>query len=1684
MDLYNWLLNSSSNNTTEIASTSARQPPEFLKVEKTAPQKTAPTPEGGGATPETSETLTPLELRLKDIVLSVYSDRRKSKSRSESPQHSVPSEAGSQVPQLHTPSEPRSELPQLCVPSASLENVAESKPKPKLTELYTADTTLSQCDLSVGPLPSHTKLCLPLDTATLSSLAEHKAVPTVETVSERASVNSSEKRLCVRSTPDGSDSPDVLTISRPEQKQATESRGVALYSRESDLTKPPPSQLKDPQEGHLTMSDAHSIASADDRSSSAPIFSADDQNVDLVDPDFPPISPSSQLGSLPYSDSSPQHYMRTNGIGNDVSSSVPIDFLNSSSSIVYSFTDPSTSSLTAASKTPRSKDTKAGIVNSFGIPPQLFQPRLAKPRQLHSVPPGLAGTHREGTTSPDGPEPSAVHSVSSPESTGRVELSNPLPDMGPDTRRESKEATPTPESVQNAQEVTPSASTPDVSNPTPTINSPRPHELSTLSSPNQVELSPPLPEMRAESKEATPTPASVQDPQEITQSPDVGSPAPAPANPQPTTNQYSPQIHPSLPLVLPADSATMSDDEDSDQVAVVSCHNSDMETASMVSVQQLTETYLNELQDPLPDTLTPLSEGGRVPFLFPSVSSSNPPPPKQVVPEHSTHSIGQSPRIQTKLSQHVPDLPSPGRLPAHINPSANKRATSDSTLPRVSSVHSTDSDKGTASPNNPSATSLANPIGDDTGARKLEDKLLAEKKARIFLEGQLEAVKDECEAALQERPILMSKLSKAEAQLADMAAALERERNKPAHTPSVDPSSNTEAVRDLKDIRGALEQERQAAAQLRGQLREEQQKCRQLGQDLEDTKQTLADQETGMVELTEKFQKSHADVTKKSDEAEELACKLASLEAGYSALEENKSWLHDQLQEAQKTKLELQAELRDSKASGIAHDIKCDQLQKENAALQGQISDLLKGVLQDKAKMVNQLETIREDMVSNEDLYTELIAEKAQLEDVIQRKNDVISQLNSELAKEQVGRDEHKKTLDQLSSDNEELSREVKELQRANKSLLSKLSSTMRDFQEKDSDLKEVEKIKSSLQSKLRQTDAEAVGKEGTIQSLKDAHELLKHELALVSEAREGVERENAEIKSELAMLETELKVARGKCKEKDVLLTSQHSVEDEKEALQSLLVDKDREIEQKDEAIKALESQTNELLSEFSTLQDNFQSIASASASMSSDPHEKDRVISHLAAEKDRLEDELGKSRNEAEQLQEKLEGLQHERAQLLGKVEGAVEQEDYKKALQDKAQLQDQLNALRVEQKRDEIKALSKATQLEGELKSAQKAASKAKKDLEALKEERSEEVDRSNEARQRAESSLKETKEKLQQAIRDKEKAESLLGSVRPEQQMLELLKSKCERLNKHNDELTQHLQEAVEQKAEVEKASGMVVSKLKEVAERDKHELVEKSKDLSLEVERLRGRLAGMHTTQATIRDHAASLELTLAKKEFAIVQLSAESQKVLEDKSRDERAFEAQISSLETQLRDLESSAAQHKERVSNEKIRADELERQLKQAELVGKQAEHSKRDSSALSAMKDKLSALTLEKDALQSDVSYQKSQLLIAKTAAQSAKRQIADKNSQVEILERELKIARCQTEEAEEEVRRLKEHLSVSSSRQQRGREGRSEGSDRRSMDRDSLSSSLGRGKEPSLSTASGLEDTDHPVLGEDY
>ena len=1768
MELLDWLTGSDS-----IETYSSAKPPDFLgvqspnpppKLESQAPHSPVRTTSVGLSRGNREiSSLTPLESRMKDLILNIYSNKWIGEEKFETGQNSIPA-LDEQHKRLHIlPSTESQEAWKLNLHSAnqedlSVELASDEEEESQTLGIGTLTSVFPSSLLRVSPVGGESKSKLDSN-ITSHQLPAHIRRPELPSqggtggsggtpklpVELELDLSSVEQELISRSTPEGisdsdTDLPQILANSL--SNLLTKQQLPSLHQKART-----PFKDKSPSK----MSDAHSIASSgsfiDDQVTSVPFFSADDRNINFnpSDSEVPQVVPSLHQDDVPYasfyasaSDAGTPNIpsaLRPSSSATPYGPSVSIESDDPSFdfSMLYSFTDSSYKSRTTrdSGKPPRSK-----VVDSFGVSVDTYQSSRSKtnrpePAHVHVHVPtkkvaSVGDEHEkvlhfhkprfvsESEEYPiDKTKEASTNNVtnsggvsSSGEREGEGERGEeeedrnsltPVFDTNSDEDSISKEATPVPELASTLnQEPALIVASEETDHSHPGLTSGQVDMESLHTGQDKTEESPQVqPQLTSPDMDSS-------GPLEFDHTDGGDLPA-----------YYSENLPTRREAEEPQHSIQCQEKEDENVQPLsldaptyrVSRLDSDIETHSVVSVQELTEMLSSEHNMP-PQSLSdqpPLtSASGKIPFSLPLVhphttqeGSSQTTPTSTSLPSHHTPQTPSVAKQWTPMSlKHTPPpLPSlqvSSKLPQHLQLSPKLPPKGASPLPtehvRESSPHSEvseassllmQSDKNLTKLLGESKISLSleerRPSGElrkrassieeqrlselvNEGNQKqlqsLEEELAKALQEKANLEGQLESVTEECTVMMKDRADLQSKLSRAETELAEISEALEREKRKPSsyetrptkamlvHAPPTEDSSKLKD--DLAKAKSDLEREKETVAGLKSEIVKEKQNSRKLQNNLEWAKQSLEEQQNSVTDLQEKVKDLQSMVDQKSSELEEAGAKLSSLEASYGALQSTKDWLHGQLENVLEEKKKLQEEWRESKANSVAQSMKAEQLLKENTAFQQKVADLQQGILQDKAKLVNELEAIEADVLSRENLYGSLVAEKAQLEDMVKMKGDMLEKLNSDLARAQVEKEELESKMEDSEMQNDVLTHKIEDLERQNEALAKKLKLAGQELDTKSSDVKEMEKARVALQERVKQLDAALISKDGTCQGLTDANEILKYELEAVKQDRDKLEEELDRTKEEVAALEADLKLAndsnRGKDTEVKSLAQLREASSAETQVLKERLAEKERELQEKTSELEALEAQSGELLGQFKMLQDQFQSIAADTGSVQDSVAEKDRVIAHLASEKDRAEEELAGLKEEVEQLKSKVTQLEHENARLEGEVEASSSShfEEFQKAVQDKAQLQAELNSLKLGQQHELIRAQAKANRLESDLKAVKKEMEKGQKEHQKALRGKEEEIRVLEEEKAKLEAALSDWKNRLEHAQREKERLQNNLKTQRPVSSTLETLTARCEQLAQQNQALGEKLQQESSQRTEIERASGMVAAKLKQNARDEEKKLQRQIRDLSLEVERLRGRLSGMSTTQLAMRDHAASLEAALAKRESSLVKLSAQAQKVLEEKELEDQAFATQIASLEKQIENSAKEGEAWKAKAHNEKKRAEDLGQQLSQKEMelmdVKSLLEQSKQSGRSVPHLEEKIAELAIEKDDLLSQTSSLKTQLTVARTAVDIAKKDLADRNSQVDILKRELDMAKSQRVQAESEARQLQEQLKGAESR----------------------------------------------------
>ena len=605
--------------------------------------------------------------------------------------------------------------------------------------------------------------------------------------------------------------------------------------------------------------------------------------------------------------------------------------------------------------------------------------------------------------------------------------------------------------------------------------------------------------------------------------------------------------------------------------------------------------------------------------------------------------------------------------------------------------------------------------GDDISGLKEQVHQLMQQKAN--LEGQLESIVEECQSTLKERSQLQSKLAKAEVELSSLSDEIKtRNHPKRAGTPSED---GTDLQTEIDRLESTLSKKRRELAAMSREIEREKNHAKQLSTDLIAAHQQMERKDQQIQDLQTTNSSLTDAIEEKADNIQELSGQVSSLQAEVESVNSSKSWLHSQLQDAVDSKLKLQEELRAARATTIGQNVKIDNLQKENMLFKQQIHDLQNSILQDKAKLVTELEAIEADVLSKEGSFADVQADKDHLEQLVQLKTKQFDQLSSKLAEQESSRADLDNQLSDAKQEIETLQVQIKKLNDGKNRLTNDLQQKNQQLASKDHDMSEVKRSKSALQQRLQQAETSLVSKEGTLQGLKDSLNIMKHEMETVKLSRENTESELNQAQETIARLEADVEASESRVNKLEAelhhLRTKQQQSDVITASLQSQLANKEAELDERGSMLDSLQSQSEDIRQQFHSLQNQFQNIASESGA---GLEEKEHIIEQLAKERQNLENQVSDLTASETQLKETIASLKEQNAHLQGQLESAVSSgpnlDEFKRVLKEKNALDNQLGSERLAHQQELIKTQAKVARVETELRDAKRESKRKEKNL----------------------------------------------------------------------------------------------------------------------------------------------------------------------------------------------------------------------------------------------------------------------------------------------------------------------------------------------------------------------------------
>ncbi|PFX11833.1 golgin subfamily A member 3-like [Stylophora pistillata] len=937
--------------------------------------------------------------------------------------------------------------------------------------------------------------------------------------------------------------------------------------------------------------------------------------------------------------------------------------------------------------------------------------------------------------------------------------------------------------------------------------------------------------------------------------------------------------------------------------------------------------------------------------------------------------------------------------------------------------------------------------GDEVKASSLAGKDYGEfALQRASLEGKLQSLQEELANVLEDRKSLQIRLQAVETRL-------RKEVHKVRETNPVAVSLVEELKRNKHELESQLVKLQSAYEEKHGGQNEALEQLKRSYVTIQNLKQKLSLVEGEInqrEEMVGSLQIEMENLKKLLEKAKEKNDKFKKenmdLNAEIARLVDVKEWLQKQLGFAQEARTKLQLEVSESETIVAAKNQLIEQLRCEGARSSRQLTELQQSSLLEKAQILKHMEQVEEDITRQNFAFKEAEIEKQKMQNVLEAKVDSLVNENKKLLELMSSAVEIEKELDvakqDLVSKQALLETIIKEKEKIREQLKLARDST----EEYKQNLHELESKFTETKQELKVAQDDIGEKQSFIEKLQEEKRILKENLEVANKEREACDNAIHTLKLDLEKVDRRFKLMK-------------------------------RELTSKTSQLEETTLQKDVFMGELCTLREGLENQVAVAYALKEELAQKDKLLQHFQGVKDALEKEIisltqkleysqgeitqvDKEKGEIQKqletakrdnvlLEEKFHKSQLERARLEGEVETTRQSDQLEKdALKSQnASLRDEIRTQKTQLQADVMKEHDKVINLEQELKYLTdeiiRKEGKYNKDLQAF-EEKLQEMKKNEKLAEKELKKLHDVTEERVDKLRKSYEAE--LENGKSDLVTLQQEKSKmAQEFELFQKKVTNELGIKDRDMRQMEKELSVLKKTLK-----GKNSELEKTQFCAIELEREKGRLAGVLASQKTLREHVVKIESEIAARESALLEAANELDRVKKDKDLQTRTASEKIQNLEVQLKTIREEKNNlrdtfRKERQENIVLRSEveessngiaELMKKLSVAETEIKQLQEklnngsseAKRYRSALEGLKESFAEEQTERESLQKRLEALLEQETAKDRIAESLEWEVGRRTKEVDYLKEQMRVME---ERQQLEMENLKTALQVSRS-----------------------------------------------------
>ncbi|OWF45581.1 golgin subfamily A member 3-like [Mizuhopecten yessoensis] len=849
--------------------------------------------------------------------------------------------------------------------------------------------------------------------------------------------------------------------------------------------------------------------------------------------------------------------------------------------------------------------------------------------------------------------------------------------------------------------------------------------------------------------------------------------------------------------------------------------------------------------------------------------------------------------------------------------------------------------------------------------------LVLREKAK--LEGQLEMLSEEANLTRQERAELQAKLTSLKLQLESNCQSASDAQCKALRT-EIEKIQRSKHLleQSLGSAHKFLEEKNSEFVIQQEELRLSQEINDKLQIRMKEVRDDLRAKEMTIQALKNKIAELYVEVQTALQAKMESENDSRTSRNDLVALINTKDWYQQQLKAAQVARTTLQHELTTLQAQVTSQSSIIERLRTENTKLRQQTKDIQQKALKDKEMLAKHLEHIESDMMHREAAFQEIQRERVLMEDTFDTKLQSVEQERSRAQTLMNMTSELEKYLDKAQCDLKKKQSQILTLESEQIDLMKKLALSQECVIERDLAVEEMQQKLIEVESSLKGFKLSLSERESEIWKLKEEKAAVEISLQAAREEKQSVDNALTCLKDNMGKVEKNFRHMKQELGNR----TSEYN-EQEKEAT-------------------ALQEELN-------IIRENLEKEQKSNHAVDREKKEHQQVVDEMRTHKVHLEEEvkflhteleaLKGSGVEKEKMVECLEAELFRSKQKLSQIEQKLREDKPSPALEElqneNADLKSMLKKSDKQHQKDLTKQKAKVAKLNVDLKSLQSELAQRQSVFESNIELLTGKLREMSMEKEQMETELSMAHRKYDLSmLQQQDQLKTELQCIAAELQNTKLQKQALE-----NDlaELQRVKESEVQEYSQQLSALEAEITYVQEF-QVDRECLERNNQNMSLDLEKEKGRVAGLMLTNTALKEHISQLEDALAGRESALIDLQALTR---------------------GEVKDREIRAAEHGRLVQElEKKLMQEKESQRELRKQIGTKISENKK-------LKRHLDSVKVDRDSILQDFDHRSNELKNLCSELDNSKQLQDVQNSQIGTLTAENKSLAHQLERVKQEL-----------------------------------------------------------------